>query len=66
MRWLASLPRWLLAGLVVLLLPAVVFGWLRSVPVVASMPVEMLFFFVFALLMALVGRRGTPGPHSPH
>ena len=66
MRWLASRPRWLLAGVFAVLLLAVAFGWVRSVPVVAGMGVVLLFLFFFALLMALVGRRATPGSHSPH
>jgi hypothetical protein len=66
MRWLASRPRWLLAGVFVVLLLAVVLGWVRSVPVAAGMAVVLLFLFFFALLMALVGRRETPGRQSPH
>ena len=60
MRWLASRPRWLLAGVFVLLLLGVALGWTRSVPVVAGTAVVLLFLFFFALLMALVARRETP------
>jgi uncharacterized membrane protein YuzA (DUF378 family) len=66
MRWLASRPRWALAGVFAVLLLAVLFGWVRSVPVAAGMAVVLLFLFFFGLLMALVGRRESSRPHSPH
>ena len=66
MRWLASRPRWLLAGVFALLLLAVVLGWVRSVPIVGGTAVVLAFLFFFATLMAFIGRRGTTRPPSPH
>jgi hypothetical protein len=66
MRWLASRPPWVLAAVFVVLVVAVVFGWVGTVPVVSGAAVVLMFLFFFALLMAVVGRRETPGPHSPH
>jgi hypothetical protein len=66
MRWLARRSRWALAVVFVVLLLAVVLGWVRSVPVAYDTAVVLLFLFLFALLMALVGRRDNPGRQSPH
>ncbi len=66
MRWLAGRPRWLLASAFVLLLLGVVFGWVRSIPVLSGTAVVLVFLFFFALLMALIARRETPRPPSPH
>jgi Na+-transporting methylmalonyl-CoA/oxaloacetate decarboxylase gamma subunit len=48
------------------LLLGVVFGWVRSIPVLSGTAVVLVFLFFFALLMALVARRETPRPPSPH
>jgi Ni,Fe-hydrogenase I cytochrome b subunit len=65
MRWLARRSRWALAVVFVVLLLAVVLGWVRSVHVATGMAMVRLFLFFFALLMALVRRRETPRLHSP-
>jgi hypothetical protein len=65
MRWLASRPWWLLAGVLVVLLLAVVLGLVPSNWVSRGVAVVTLFLLFFATLMALLRRRESPGPTSP-
>ncbi len=65
MRWLASRPRWLLLGVLVVLILCVVLGAvLRNV--VLGSAILLVFFVFFATLMAFVGRRESRRPRSPH
>ena len=66
MRWLASLPRWFLVSAFVLLLLGVVLGQMLSIHVLSGVAVVALFLVFFPMLMALVARRETPRPPSPH
>jgi hypothetical protein len=60
MRWLASRPRWLLAGaLVLVILGRVLDSWVRGAAVMLA------FVLLFATLMAFA-RRESPPPRSPH
>ncbi len=66
MRWLTGRPWWLLAGAFVLLFLGVVFGRVLSIWALSGVAVLMLFMLFFATLMALVARRESPRPPSPH
>jgi hypothetical protein len=65
LRWLASRPRWLLAGAFVLLLVGVVLGQVLSIWVLGGTAVVLVFLFFFATLMAFVASRETPRPPGP-
>ena len=65
MRWLASRPRWRLAGAFVLVLLGVVLSWGHPSWLTGT-AVVLAFLLFFATLMALVARRETPQPPSPH
>jgi uncharacterized membrane protein YoaK (UPF0700 family) len=66
MRWLASRPPWRLAAAWVLLLSGVVLGSMLTIPDLTYAALFFAFFLFLATLMALVDRRGTPQPRSPH
>ncbi|HUZ70036.1 MAG TPA: hypothetical protein VMU65_10010 [Candidatus Saccharimonadales bacterium] len=66
MRWLARRPWWLLAVAWVVALVGVVLGQTISFELFGVPTVVMVFLLFFATLMALVARRETPRPPSPH
>jgi hypothetical protein len=50
----------------VLLLLAMLFGWVRSIDLVSGLSVVLLFVLFFATLMALVARQQAPRPPRRH